>query len=457
MKRIYRFVSSLHLGIVLLVTLTVLSLVGVIIPQRLEPQQYVNQWGSIGGGLLLRSGLDRLFSTLWYNTLLGLFGLNILLCTVNRLKSITNALTHPQFLSAEKIQALPCHAELQSNGTPEAVAEKAFRFFRERHFSASLRRNADGVLIDAQRGRVRDLGSALLHLCLILLLVGGLVGRMTGFSYPQQLSPGESAPVRERPFSVRCDFFELERNARGAIKDYKSGLTLLDSGGDTLARKVIEVNRPLAYDGIKFYQSSYREDPLDIDNIELVVTGPLIGAIGRKVRLQPGRAGMVTGTDITVIADRFMPDFFYDMETKQPHNRSHNHNNPALFVTMMKGVDTLFARWVFKRFGTMHHDEDTYGAVFLSYDRRQSTGLLIKENPGSALIWLGIIGMSIGILLVFWVVRQRYWAAIGSTGGDDIVRLTIGCTQKRENPDAAARLDEVAGRLSESINGEKGC
>ena len=245
MNRVYRFVSSLHVGIVLLVTLTIFSLVGVIIPQGLEPQRYFNQWGSIGGGLLLRLGLDHLFSTPWYNTLLALFGFNVLLCTVNRLKAITNALTRPQFLSAEKIQALPCNAELQSSGVPDAVAEKTLRFFKERHFSASLRKGTDSITIDARRGRVRDLGSALLHLCLLPLLIGGLVGRMAGFSYPQQLSPGESASVRERPFSVRCDFFELERNERGAIKDYKSGLTLLDSIGDTLARKVIEVNHPL--------------------------------------------------------------------------------------------------------------------------------------------------------------------------------------------------------------------
>ena len=47
MNRVYRFVSSLHVGIVLLVTLTLFSLVGVIIPQGLEPQRYFNQWGSM--------------------------------------------------------------------------------------------------------------------------------------------------------------------------------------------------------------------------------------------------------------------------------------------------------------------------------------------------------------------------------------------------------------------------
>jgi cytochrome c biogenesis protein ResB len=99
----------------------------------------------------------------------------------------------------------------------------------------------------------------------------------------------------------------------------------------------------------------------------------------------------------------------------------------------------------------MHHDEDAYGAIFLSYERRQSTGLLIKENPGGSLIWFGIIGMSIGILLVFWVVRRRYWVAIDRVG-DDGVRLTIGCAQKREDSDADAQLNELAGWLSAGIN-----
>ncbi|MBN1576830.1 MAG: cytochrome c biogenesis protein ResB [Chitinispirillaceae bacterium] len=453
MKRVYRVAGSLQVGIALLVLLTLSSLVGVIIPQGLDSQLYLNQWGTAGGGLLLRAGLDHLFSTHWYNLLLALFSFNVLFCTINRLRATAVAVTRSRFLAFDQINGLPLHAELVGKGTPENVAEKTTRFIRKRYFSAAMEQGADAIRIDARRGRLREVGSALLHFSLLPLLIGGLIGKIAGFSYPQQLGTGESAPVQERPFFVRCDFFELERNEDGAIKDYKSGLTLLDSAGDTLVSKVIEVNHPLVYKGIKFYQSSYRTDPHHIDNITLVVTGPLIGAIGRKVVLHPGVGETVKGTGLVVNADRFMPDFLFDMKTKQAQNRSHLHNNPALFVTILQGQDTLFARWVFQKFGAMHHTEEVYGASFLSYDTQQGTGLLIKENPGGASIWFGIIGMSIGVLLVFWVPRRRCWATVRrSAAGADAAVLTIGCTESRDDPDSATRFNALTCRLSAIIN-----
>ncbi|MBN1307007.1 MAG: cytochrome c biogenesis protein ResB [Chitinispirillaceae bacterium] len=448
MIRAYRFARSLQVGIALLVLLTLSSLAGVIIPQGLDAQRYLNQWGAAAGGLLLRMGLDRLFSTRWYNLLLGLFSLNILLCTINRLRATIAALTHSRFLTTDQINSLALHAELAGKEGPEITAEKTILSLREQHLSTSLLRSAGEIRITGRRGSVREAGSALLHLSILPLLIGGLIGKMTGFSYMQQLGAGESAAVRERPFFVRCDFFELERNEEGAVKDYKSGLTLLDSAGDTIVRKVIEVNRPLVYGGIKFYQSSYRSDPRRVDDITLVVTGPLIGAIGRKVVLQPGVGGTVKGTDLVVTAGRFMPDFLFDMKTKQAQNRSHLHRNPAVFVTITRGADTLFARWVFQKFGAMHHADEAYGASFLSYDMPMSTGLLIKENPGSVLIWFGIIGMSIGVLLVFWAPRRRCWAAVRRSNGADATLLTIGCDAARDDPEAAARFNGLIRRLS---------
>ena len=47
---------------------------------------------------------------------------------------------------------------------------------------------------------------------------------------------------------------------RRTIKDYVSEVKVL-KGGDTVAKKAIEVNHPLYYGGYHFYQSSYGQDP----------------------------------------------------------------------------------------------------------------------------------------------------------------------------------------------------
>ena len=86
MKRFFTVLGSLKTGILLLVLITACSLVGVIIPQGLEPERYIHKWGSVPGALLVSAGLDTIFTTVWYYILLGVFSLNVLLCTVTRIR-----------------------------------------------------------------------------------------------------------------------------------------------------------------------------------------------------------------------------------------------------------------------------------------------------------------------------------------------------------------------------------
>ncbi|MBN1760367.1 MAG: cytochrome c biogenesis protein ResB [Chitinispirillaceae bacterium] len=434
MIRLFRTLSSLKTGILLLVAITICALAGVVIPQGLEVQRYVHKWGPVAGSLLVSVGLDRLFSTLWYNILLGLFSLNVLLCTINRIRASVISLLHPGFLGADTIERFPLHAVVQSPFSVEQLRKRLIAFLRKRYFRVSVSAAGNTVLLDARRGALRDVGMALLHLSVLPLLIGGLIGQTGGFSYPQLLGKGEIAAVRERTFSVRCDYFRLELNEQGQIKDYKSKLTLLDSAGDSILSRVIEVNHPLVYKGIKFYQSSYRTDPLRVDSVRLVVRGSAVGSVGKGVVVVPGTPARISGTGLSVAVHRFIPDFWIDMETREPQSRSKEHNNPAFLISVADSADTLFKGWVFEKFGAMHHSDDTCSVALMTYGQQYATGLLIKENPGGPAIWAGIIFMSIGVLLVFWVTRRRLRIAITPAPSGSV--FTVGTTPVRNDPDA---------------------
>lgn len=446
MRRLIRIFSSLKTGILLLVLITACSLVGVIIPQGLEPQRYVHKWGSVVGSLLLSTGLDHIFSTVWYNILLGVFSLNVLLCTSNRIRVSLRSLLHPAFYGAGKIAGLPLQVTGRADGTVAETRDRVQAFLRRRHYRVAMASEGEALVFDARRGALREVGMALLHLSVLPLLIGGLVGKMTGFSYPQMLGRGESAPVRERSFSVRCDYFELERNKDGMIKDYKSKLTLLDSAGDSLLSRVIEVNHPLIYKGIKFYQSSYSADPQRVDSVGLVIRGTAVGPVGKGVVASPGKATAVQGTDLSVMVHRFIPDFWIDMKTRQPQSRSLKHNNPAFLVSVAQAGDTLFKGWIFEKFGAMHHSSDTCSVMLMSYGQELATGLLVKENPGGPLIWMGLIFMTIGVLLVFWIPRRRLHIALVPT--ENGVSFSAGSSRLRNDPDAEPVFGEIVTALS---------
>ena len=446
MRRILRVFSSLRTGIVLLVIITICALAGVIIPQGLAPQLYIHQWGSVAGSLLVSAGLDHLFSTLWYNILLGSLSLNVLLCTIGRIRASVISLLHPGFLSADNIEQLSLHAIIQSSATVDVLRERLTAFLRKRHFRVSVSVTGDAVLFDARRGALRDVGMALLHLSVLPLLIGGLIGKVGGFSYPQLLGKGEIAAVRERTFKVRCDYFRLEHNEEGQIKDYKSKLTLLDSAGDSILSRVIEVNHPLVYKGIKFYQSSYRSDPLRVDSVRLVVRGTAVGPVGKGVVVTPGTPAPVSGTGLSVSVHRFIPDFWIDMETHEPKSRSSEPNNPAFLISVADSADTLFKGWVFEKFGAMHHTDDTCSVALMTYGQQYATGLLVKENPGGPAIWVGIIFMSIGVLLVFWISRRRLRIAV--TPASSGSAFAVGTTPPRNDPDAEHVFNQTVSALT---------
>ena len=449
MIRLFRTLSSLKTGILLLVAITLCAVTGVVIPQGLEPQRYIHKWGPVAGSLLVSAGVDHLFSTLWYNILLGAVSLNVLLCTVNRIRASVLSLLHPGLPAVKNVAALPLHSSAESAEPADALRDRVVAFFRKRRYRVNTATSGDAILIDARKEALREVGMALLHLSVLPLLLGGLIGKAGGFSYPQLLGRGETAAVRERSFRVRCDYFKLERNDEGQIKDYKSKLTLIDSAGDSLLSRVIEVNHPLVYKGIKFYQSSYRTDPFHVDSVRLVVRGTAVGPVGKSVVVNPGISSPVKGTGLTVAVHRFLPDFWIDMESREPQSRSREFNNPAFLISVADSSDTLFKGWVFEKFGAMHHSNDTCSVALMTYGQQYATGLLVKENPGGPLIWAGILFMTIGVLLVFWVPRRRFHLAITPAAAG--AAFALGSTRFRNDPDAGRVFNETMSALTAAL------
>src|SRR5207302_3503221 len=120
-------------------------------------------------------------------------------------------------------------------------------------------------------------------LSLLLILGGGIFGRLTAFegtvNVPQGGGQADSF-VERRPdgtqfrhklvdeqgagFLVQCDDFRLKEFEPGRPKAFESDLRLFrrmpdGSAGAELARQTIRVNEPLRYAGLTFYQASYQQ------------------------------------------------------------------------------------------------------------------------------------------------------------------------------------------------------
>ena len=426
MKRFLNILGSIRLAIVLLIILTVISLFGVVIPQGLESQLYIHKWGNIIGGGLLLTGTDHIFSTWWFYAVLIVLSLNIIVCSVSRLLNNVSRSLKPRFISSsDKIEAMKHSVTLSSSSAIESITGNISRLLKG-HFYLVRKNVSDGtVQLQAYKGISKDIGSLIFHLSLVALLLGGLIGKMGGYSYVLELKNGDTFPVRDRSFLIHNDWFKLDVNENGDIKDYKSKLILMNPDSSVIKDKIIEVNSPLSYQGIRFYQASYGKVMDHAEEIFLHLSGSIFDSSTYYENFslnKPRQFG-----DLTVRVDEFLTDFVIDMDSHKAISRSRDHNNPAAHVIFTKGADTLYSHWVFLKHPGIHSPDGPYKVLFRNYTPSYFTGIQVRQNPGVPVIWVGIILMTIGLYFVFYVSKRNIWVLL-TKKGDGSTQISLGGT-----------------------------
>jgi cytochrome c biogenesis protein len=194
--------------------------------------------------------------------------------------------------------------------------------------------------------------------------------------------------------------------------------------------KEIEVNDPLSYDGIRFYQSSYGQGAEMPQEVSLSISGPGLPDSGYIGTVPFGQDFSIPGTGLTLNVSDFLPDFVIDMETGRATTRSGELNNPAFRALIFKNTDTLYRHWVFFNFPDQHARNEQYRVTAISVTPRFYTGIQVRKNPGVPLIWIGIIAMTFGIFAVFYLSKRSIWIFIEPVGGGSS-NLSMGGSSNR--------------------------
>src|SRR5207253_4816875 len=182
--------------------------------------------------------------------------LNFIACSLERLPRIYYLIRYPtprldevkglRFKAAEQPTAL---------GPEQVKAELESAGYR---VSASPR-PAGGVDYFAERGRYARFGVWVIHLSILGIMGGGIVGRVTAFEGVADVpgnggrvdsmiirNPDGSAYRRRLGFLVQCDDFRLKEFSPGRAKSFESDLRVFSAEpgqeGRVLARKTITVN-----------------------------------------------------------------------------------------------------------------------------------------------------------------------------------------------------------------------
>lgn len=428
-QRLWKALISIKLTIVLLIVLSVVCIVGTVIPQNASPHEYLRLYSKSTYELFKTLGFTDLYHAWWFTLAMALFTLNLVACTVNRMHATPKRRRTDTPPDRAALLARMCAKRFAFKRMSPEIEQSCVNAVTGFLGTPALQTSGTRRIYHTEKGRYARSAFYLTHLGVLVIIAGALLGNF-GFQGYLQLSEGETADavtlIKERSlkdlgFQVRCDKFEVSfYDEKRMPKDYHSTLTVLEDGREVL-RKTIEVNDPLIYRGIYFYQSSYGTSG-DFGEVELQVI-PRASAQRHTVRLKPGERVALGDSGDELQLDRFVSDFTMDRQGRV-FSRSDQPNNPAAQVLVRAADAAPYHQWVFARHTGFHEKKDApYTIRFVNFYPAYYTGLQVTRDPGVWVVWLGCAIMLAGIYLAFFLSHRRIWLSIEEkdAGGCEIV------------------------------------
>ena len=398
----WSFFASIKLTVVVLLLLAATSVIGTLIPQNADSAAYIRAFGEFTYRMMHIFDLFNMYHSWWFQTLIGVLTINIIVCTTKRWPSIWK-LVSSKSTGIRSLEKKPTLCEFSDSREPQALNPLYHKYVKKRFGSPFVESKKDGFRIVAERGRWTRLGVPVVHLSIVIVLTGALVGSFLGFDGFVNIPEGgsinriqlrNSSDSLPLGFDVRCDDFNVSFYESGAPKEYRSSLVILENGQEVIEKDII-VNDPLRYKGINFFQSSYGSMPPKI--VKLNFTSKDTGnsfqrdiAIGQSVELPNGggrfylkeyvRNFLFRGTEVGEAVIGIL---------EKPGNEPVEISLPVRFPTFDK-----------MRKGNLIISVEEQGNAYY-------TGLQVTRDPGVPLVYTGFIFLILGCWVAFFMSHQR--------------------------------------------------
>ena len=239
-KRLMKFLRSMTFGMILLGLILLCSFPGSVIAQGNTPDWYVQTYPD-WHGVILKLGLDDVFGSWYFITLLALLCLNLTLCSLIRIRNVVKASKKAAASAAERKTKVFLSAE----GTSQLR-----QLLEERHY----KKEVFGETTVYSKNSIGWYGSFVTHLAILLTVLFGAAALYLPKVTDQTCFPGESLPMEDGT-SIAVESFQIE-NGEGKL-DYASVIEIRLPDGRTSGQQRISVNYPLSFGGYKVYQQTY--------------------------------------------------------------------------------------------------------------------------------------------------------------------------------------------------------
>ena len=395
LKQIWNFFASVKLAIFTLCSLAVTSIIGTIIPQGESAAFYSKQYGVKAAQFMQILDVSDMYYSWWFLSLLFILSTNLLICSIERFPRVWKIIqTDNLDVSLERIAKMPNTKEWRFSDKNSYTFDP-IAFFNTVGMTPETKTLENGTLYFSQKGKYSRTGVYLVHLSILVIFVGAIVGSQFGFKgsvmVPElkstsKIFSSENSSSIDLGFEVRCDKFIIEFYDNGMPKEYQSTLTVLENGKEFFT-KDIQVNSPFTYKGITFYQSSYQGYQDFIFSVRDNKNGKSKDTILPFQKQQNWEDGDLRFGVVNAEA--------LGQRVTRTKLWLKNGQTPAVLTWLKDNESTVVT--------TKNNSYD------VNVKQMYATGLQVAKDPGVWIVYFGCGLMLLGLYMAFFLSHRRVW------------------------------------------------
>ena len=400
-QNIFKSIADLRFAIFILLIIALFSLIGTVIEQDQSIETYkINYpltnkvFGFLSWDIILRFGFDHIYKTWWFITLILLFGISLLTCTLlQQLPSLKIAQRCQFFRTTQQF----CRLNISTNLNHFLSSQLLFKI-KEKNYSIFQQKN----IFYCYKGLIGRIAPIIVHLSMILILIGSIIGSITGFKAQEIVPKTETFHIQNilnngkltsiPKVSMRVNDFWITYTRKTTITQFYSDISFLNIDGNEIQRQTIFVNSPAKYKGIDYYQTDW--------NI-----------VGLRVKLKNSNSFQYPFINLSNTQEKVWLTWV--------STNSHLNNGLTLLINNLQGYCSVYNQ-VGRFIGNIELNENfKLKNSLILIDILSSTGLQIKSDPGITLIYSGFLFLMISTLISYitysqiWIVKDQQKIFIG--------------------------------------------
>lgn len=484
--KVWNFFSSVKVGVALIVITLVAAAIGTFLPQAFfipateenAGAYYENVYGTFGK-IYYALGLTDLYTTWWFQVIVGLLGVSIIVASLDRgiplHKSLTNQRVkrHTSFLKRQRLFA---------QGSNDVDLQQAANTLKQMKYNV---RTEDGAVF-AEKNRFARYGAYVNHVGLIIFLGGIMLRVIPGMYVDDSMWAREgqitAVPGMDGYFLENKEFIlelhdEQEQTAAMAeqgvntvAKNFQTNVVLYKqpdgalpgntSNLEVVQEYAIRVNHPLKEAGYAFYQMDYRlNDELKTMTFALTnkETQQSLGEV--TIDLYNPETSYVIDEQTRIDIIGYYPHFT-GFEEGEPQTGSRFPTNPAflfkMFTPQTPEGETSFVgiQQTVEPLG-----DNAYQMRFVSTEFTDISGLTIRLDRTIPILFVGAIIFLIGVAMGSYWQHRRIWLLVQ----DDTLYVAahtnknwFSMQKDMKRLEEAVQLPHVVDQLDEEPQQQKG-